>query len=243
MPDQVQTFLLVVPVMMSLMADGPLPRWLLGLGVSAKWLTVVPAAAYTTNWLMTWFGGKPSVNEGIAWPYVLFGSLSFAAFVILDILSTLGSGPHALLFTTYSQGVTHLAVFGFAGLILVGGIAHVWERVLGAEFQKRTPFLIHLLLSLVGLLLIVGSYLMGGVSVGGKLADPSIAFTAASQTMTAFVRSATLGYLLLLIAQVILSISLVHSLVVNTAGLRAEFCQWCCGRRESGSDKKVRARA
>ena len=228
---------------LSLMADGPLPRWLLGVGVSAKWLLAVPVAAYTINCMATWFGGKASANEGVAWPYVLLGSISFPAFVALDILSTVGSAPRTLLFTTYSQGVVHLAVFGFAALLFLGAMAHIWERILGASFSRRAPFVAHVLLSLFGILLIVGSYLLGGVAYGAKLADPTVAFTAASGTLTAFIRSATTGYLLLLIAQIILALAFLRSLITNTAKLRSDFCDWCCGQRSAGSDKKVRVRA
>ncbi|MBI1841891.1 MAG: cbb3-type cytochrome c oxidase subunit I [Verrucomicrobia bacterium] len=228
---------------LSLMADGPLPRWLLGVGVGAKWLIIVPAAAFTMDCLYTWFAGKTSANEGVAWPYVLFGSLSFPIFVLLDILSTIGPAPRTLLFTTYSQGILHFAVFGFAGLLFMGAIAHIWERILGGRFPKRLPFIAHLLLSLLGIVLISGSYLLGGVSVGGKLADPPVAFTAASSTMTLFIRSATTGYLALLLGQIILAVALLKSFATNTATIRAEFFQWCCGGRSPGSDKKARARA
>ncbi len=224
----------------SLLAGGPVPRWIEGAGVSAKWLLIVPVAAYASNFILTAFAGKRGARSGIAWPFLLFGSLAYVAFILLDIYGTFQGPARTLSLTPYSMGVTQLGLLGFVGMILLGGICHITEKVLDAEF-RRPAILVQILFSLVGILMVVGGYVVSGFVSGAKLADPAIPFVTASRSLLPFFGMATLGFSVILLGQLVFVAGFTKLLLHATADSRAGFCSWCCDKIETGSGKKARA--
>lgn len=228
---------------LSLISNGPIPRWMGGTGVAAKWLLLLPAAAYGSNFVMTCFTGKRSARSGVAWPYLFFGSIFYFLFVLLDVVSTTQSGNRLLTFTPYPMGVSLLGLIGFVALLLIGGICHITEKLLESEFSSRIPLFVQLLMSLLGIAFVSGGYVLAGVLCGAKLADPSLPFGAAARSLLPFLGMATLGFTILLLGQLVFLGAFVKHLLKATEVSRGEFCVWCCGKASDVAGKKAKVGA
>lgn len=228
---------------LSLLANGPVPRWMEGAGIAAKWLLILPAAAYGSNFVMTCLTGKRSARSGVAWPYLFFGSIFYLLFVLLDLAGSSANGSRLLTFTPYAMGVSLLGLIGFVTLLLVGGICHITEKLLESEFSSRVPLFVQLLLSLIGIAFVSGGYVLAGVICGGKLADPLIPFGVAARSLLPFLGMATLGFSILLVGQLVFLVTFVKHLLKATQTGRSEFCVWCCGRASDVVAKKAKVGA
>ena len=226
---------------MSQLIGGPLPRWIISVGVSAKWLLLLAAAAYAINYYLTFYVGKPAVSSEPAKAFVVIGSLMYGIWMLLDVFGTIPSIAPRVAFTLYGQGLSHLALFGFVGMILYGAIYFVSERVLNSGFERRGWLQAHFLLSILGVLLLAVGYVYGGYTYGGNLNNPDVPMVAATKGMVPFIGMASLGYLVLLLGQMIFAWAVLRNVVQATAEERSTFCRWCCGEIQAGGKLKVRA--
>lgn len=228
---------------LSFLSNGPVPRWMDGTGVAAKWLLLLPAAAYGSNFVMTCFTGKRSARSGVAWPYLFFGSVFYGLFVLLDVVGTTENGSRLLAFTPYGMGIALLGLIGFVSLLLIGGISHITEKILETEFSSRVPLFVQLLMTLFGVAFVCGGYVLAGVLCGAKLSDPSVPFASAARSLLPFLGMATLGFTLLALGQFIFLVAFAKHVLKATEASRGEFCVWCCGKASEVVGKKAKVGA
>lgn len=221
--------------------QGPVPRWMLAVGTSCKFMLFMVAACFAVNWFLTLRQVKKASSAEPAWAFLVSAVWAFLAGTVLEVFGATHSLLSRVAFTTYSLGVTHLILFGFVTMTIFAAAYYVVERVLDGEWKSRGLIKAHLSLTLLGVLLTVGAYLFGGLAVGPKLNSESGAFVDVARSFTPFLGTATLGYFLLLLGQVLFAWNLVATSLAATSEERAEFCSWCCGDSESA--KKARASA
>lgn len=226
---------------LSALPQGPLPSWMLAAGASSKFMLLMVAACFAANWFLTLNAGKKVSSSEPAWAFLVCAAWAFMAAIILDVFGATKSLLASVAFTTYSVGVTHLMLFGFLTLVLMAGIYYVIERVLEEEWASRGLVRVHLLLTLVGVLFVSAGYLFGGLSTGSALNQGNGAFVDTARAMIPFMGTASAGYLLLLLGQLVFGLNLVRTFLSATADERAGLCSWCCG--DIGSSKKARAGA
>lgn len=226
---------------LSRVPQGPVPRWMLAVGSSCKFMLIMVAVCFAVNWFMTLRQAKKASSAEPAWSFLASAVWAFLAGTVLEVFGATDALLSRVAFTTYSLGVTHLILIGFVAMAIFAGIYYVVERVLEDEWKSRGLIQAHLVLTLLGVLLTAGAYLFGGLTVGPKLNLQSGAFLDVARSFTPFLGTATLGYLLLFAGQLCLVWNLGSTLMAATSDERAEFCSWCCG--ESASAKKARASA
>ncbi|MBM3845640.1 MAG: hypothetical protein FJ405_05060 [Verrucomicrobia bacterium] len=225
----------------SQLIGGPLPRWIISAGISAKWLLLLSAAAYAANYLQTTHKAKSGTQREPAHAFVFFGSLCYCIWTLLEILGTLPSVSPRLTFTLYHQGLLHLALFGFAGMILSGAAYHISSQVFDASIVKGGFIRGHFFLGVFGAGLIAFAYVLGGYAQGATYNDPAVPMTDAVRGVVKFIGMASLGYLLLLLSQLFFLTALVRGVLGATAQERAAFCAWCCGVPDAGNKSRAQA--
>ncbi|MBL9170627.1 MAG: cbb3-type cytochrome c oxidase subunit I [Verrucomicrobiales bacterium] len=224
---------------LSMIPQGPFPRWMLATGASCKFMLLMVVACFAANWFMTLHLGKKVSTSEPSWSFLVCAAWALMAGLVLDVFGATKSLLSSVAFTTYAVGVTHVLFFGFLTLVLMAGVYYVSERVLDGEWASRGLIRVHLGLSLLGLLFVSAGYIFGGLFTGTALNQSSGAFVDAARAMIPFMGAASAGYLLLLLGQLVLALNLVRTLIATTAEERAGLCAWCCG--DIGSSKKVRA--
>lgn len=223
----------------SLLANGPVPRWILGAGVGAKWLMLLPAAAYAFNYFGTVNTGKGNAG-GTGFGFLKLGSLFYLLWAVLDVIGSTSLWIQTVTFTSFAQGLDHLALFGFAGLILSGATHYIVEKLFGKDFSSKGWISAQLTLSVLGVLLLGAGYILGGLSHGANLSNTGLAFNAATKSFVPFIGVASLGYVLLLAGQLAAAWGLFRHVVSSTADERSAWCAWCCNELEAGKKAKVR---
>jgi len=230
---------------LSLLQGGPLPRWMIGVGVASKFVLLLSGVAFAVNWELTRRSAAKTAPRQPAGPFLSFGAWMFVVALFLDAITGVTSLGHKVNLTPYSTGVTHLLLFGFVGMVLLAAVYHIVPRLIPAGWSSPGLISAHFGLSLIGTLLLAGSGILGGLSYGGKLADPGVPFLTAVQGLTPFAGMTTLGLLLLLLGGGVFGLHLLLTVVRGTARERAAFCSWCCGcgTLPGGAEKKARAGA
>lgn len=190
------------------LAGGPVPAWLPSLGIAATALLIVPLVCCGLNWHRTVCGAYAQAWAEPTLRFILFSAGACLVSGGLGILLAFRSVAVLTRFTYAETAVTWLAVLGFVGLALLGGVHDLVPRLtrLGWPSSRRARF--HFWGSAAGVTLVFAALFVGGLVQGDKLNDPSVPFVAVSRATVPFVGLATLGWLTLLAAQVSLCCNL-----------------------------------
>jgi cytochrome c oxidase cbb3-type subunit 1 len=183
-------------------SGAPLPAWLPAVSNVAALLTLAPTLGIAA---MTWLTTRGSRAECRGGPlcFVKFGLWMGVLSGLLLALAALPPVSRVVEFTWFGSGQIQLRLYGFAAMILFGAAYHLLPRVVGMDWPWPRLARAHFWLAVSGVLLLALPLLGAGVVQGLKLADPNIAFMAATRSTLMFLRLSTVGDTLLLLGNVL----------------------------------------
>jgi cytochrome c oxidase cbb3-type subunit I len=197
----------------------PLPAWMIGVGVAGATVMLVPLLAIVANlWFTLGQGTAPKA------PLLGFFKTSLIFFALSGIFAAFNAHIAQLRLTLFGEGTEQLALYGFVGFALFGAIHYIVPRLTGITTDRLVK--VNSQLTLAGVLLFAGVYLIGGLFQHKKLLGASD-FTAVMNSTKPFIRISTLGILALLIGNV--------AILARVLGMVRECCRNCC--RCSSEDK------
>lgn len=201
----------------------PLPAWMIGVGVAAATVLLVPMLAIVTNlWFTLGQGTAPKA------PLLGFFKASLVFFALSGIFAAFNAHISQLRLTLFGEGAEQLALYGFVGFALFGAIHYVVPRLTGIATDRLVKA--NCQLTLAGVLLFAGVYLLGGLFQHKKLMGADD-FTAVMNSTKPFIRISTLGILALVLGNL--------AILARVFGMVRECCRNCC---RCCADEKVPAK-
>ena len=159
------------------LSGGPVPAWLVTFSIAANIMMIVPIATVTANLMLTMKGMTHMVYQSPTIRFTFFGVVMFALGSVLSVLSALRSFDKYLHFTPWLEGQQFLLLYGFFSMVIFGAIYYITPRLVGCEWLSSTLIKFHFWGAAYGGGMVALMFLLTGISMGGRMADPESLFT------------------------------------------------------------------
>ena len=161
---------------MTALIGGPIPVWMVSVGVVATMLMIIPVTAVVLNYSNMLKGHAAALLESSALRFTALGILAYIIVTALTLLNAIPSVNAVLHFTSYSNSIIMLTLLGVVSMILFGGIYYIVPRLLGFTWPCACLVRCHFWFAVVGVALMVFSMAFGGLVEGLALDDAAISF-------------------------------------------------------------------
>lgn len=176
----------------------PVPKWIPSLGVVTTVALIVPLLAVLINLFQTARGGQSAKSDdSMALKFALLGAVSYGVAMLAHIFEATRTFGKLTQFTLFNSGVSHLFLFGFFGLTILGAMNYIVPRLLEHDWARPGLSMIHFWLSVIGIFMTAAGLIAGGFVQGGLIHDPSVSAVDAAKRIVPFLGVATLGWALL----------------------------------------------
>ena len=181
------------------LTGGPLPVWLVTVGIGASILMLIPVASVAANFALSLrdhfqkIGSDPSIR------FAGFAAASWVVASLIAVVTSLRSVDRVTHFTQVSAGELHLIIFAFFSMAIFGAMYYVIPRLLGREWLSASLVQMHFWGAAYGIGLMVFLLLVSGINQGIAWNDPGTYTSAVAVTdaFMAFLRVSGLAWLLL----------------------------------------------
>jgi cytochrome c oxidase cbb3-type subunit 1 len=182
---------------------GPIPAWIITIGIAASILSLVPLVCVATNLLQTLNSRGDYVAKS---PTVRFTAVGVFAFVIagaLAVITSLRSIDALTHHTPFRSGQMLLLLLGFFTMVMFGAMYYIMPRLMGCEWLSRRLIRWHFLSTAYGAGLLVVLMICAGLSLGFALNDPEVPGSSIPALSTPFLPLTSLGWLFFTVGSVI----------------------------------------
>ncbi|MGA2178927.1 MAG: cbb3-type cytochrome c oxidase subunit I [Verrucomicrobiota bacterium] len=186
----------------------PVPAWMPVLSSFAAVLTVVPVLAVATIAWQTLCGSINCEPRGGPFCFIRFGLMSFGLSSLMLIAMACPRISRVTEFTWFGPAQTQLQLYGFFAMTMFGAIYYLLPRAVGFELPFPKLARAQFWISTAGVVLLVLPLAIGGVEQGMKLDNFNIAFMDATKAMLPFLRTSTIGLLLILLGNSLFALNL-----------------------------------
>ncbi len=196
---------------------GPLPAWMVTASIVAKVLMLIPVLATAVNFHFTMKGGFGRVRENFALRFIITGAVIYTAYSFGGSIISARSVAQFTQFTFITVVHNQLGLFGFYSMILFGALYYIVPRLLQRPWLFPRLIETHFWLVIVGLGLLLISFIIGGLIQGFGLADPQIPMIAVNDLLEPFLAIQNFGALLLVVANLGFAIAFVLILLISSS--------------------------
>jgi len=155
---------------------GPLPAWVLTLGVVGSVMMFIPVTAVAINHHMTMVGHFRKLKFSPTLRFIVFGAMSYTAVSIQGSLTALRTINETTHFTHYTIAHAHLGVYSFFTMSMFAAVYYITPRLTGREWSSARLIKIHFWTVGVGMAIYWIGLSAGGVIQGMQMNDPAIPF-------------------------------------------------------------------
>lgn len=155
---------------------GPLPAWLVTVGVVGSVMMFIPVTAVAVNHHMTMVGHFHRLIDSPTLRFTVFGAMSYTLVSVQGSLTAVRTINETSHFTHYTIAHAHLGVYAFYTMIAFGAMYYVMPRILEHEWSSPRLIKIHFWGTALG----VSGYWIGltwgGWVQGRMMNNPDIPF-------------------------------------------------------------------
>ncbi len=180
------------------MAHGPIPAWVVSLGVIGSFGLLLPTTTLSIQFLSSLLSRFSKIWDTVSARYLLVGCVVFTIVMLFKIFGSLRGSLDVVQFSIFDSGVTQLALFGFAGLVFTGGAYFILPRLLNKQLPSTTLIDLQFWAQVMGLVLISIGLISGGIHQGELMNGSTTDMLVVVNTMRAsfFLTSMGLSFLL-----------------------------------------------
>ena len=186
---------------------GPVPAWMVSVGIGAAILSVVPLLIVGNNLLGTLRERPDAVGWSPSLRFIYVSILSFLGGGGLNILLATRTVSHSLHFTLVEVAGSELTLYGFVSMAFFGAIYYITPRLTGWDWASSNLIRAHFWLTLSGLGLSLAVLAMAGVLQGYGQIDPKMPVTSTVQMIIPFLVTRSVGIAILLVGTLPLAAS------------------------------------
>jgi cytochrome c oxidase cbb3-type subunit 1 len=192
---------------------GPVPAWIPTLANAACWMVLFHFTVVGLNLRGALTGGGTSLT------FISFGLLAYLAGAVLDAVTSFRGVALVTQFTYFTTAQQQLALYGAISMLLFGSVYFALPRLIGRPWISGSFVRSHMVLSMVGIFLLVGSLAVAGLIQGTELINPKTTFGEIADRTRPWLLAVSVAQVFLLIGNILVLVNFLRSV----CGL------WCSG--------------
>jgi cytochrome c oxidase cbb3-type subunit 1 len=185
------------------LVGGPVPAWIPSIAVVSCALLLFHVLVVLLN-LRGAFSGK-----GIALKFIAFGLLSYALGAVVDSLTSFHAIAEHTQFTLFDAAQEQLALYAAASTILLGSIYYALPRITGKVWLSGGLIRAHLVLTIGGIVLLIGSLCVASVAQSQAMLDAKVPYDAISKITHPWLLPVVVAQGILLLASIAVTVNFV----------------------------------
>lgn len=151
------------------LAGGPVPAWVVTVGIVAAILMLIPAATVTANYFRTMVGRFNLVYHSPTIRFTFFGAVAFTVANIVYMLSSFRTVSNNTQFTWFTPGLDQLFILSFFSMVMFGAMYYIIPRLVGCEWLSSSMIKLHFWGSAYGWGFTVFMLLLAGYAQGAMI--------------------------------------------------------------------------
>jgi cytochrome c oxidase cbb3-type subunit I len=181
---------------------GPLPAWLITVGVVGSLMMFIPVTTVAINHHLTTVGHFSRLRVSPTLRFVVFGAMSYTVVSFQGSLQSLRSVNEVNHFTHYTIAHAHLGVYSFFTMVMFGAIYYIAPRLTGREWASARLIKVHFWGTATGMAIYWIGLTWGGWIQGLKMDDPDVPFLDIVRYTVPFLASRTAAGVLMTIGHI-----------------------------------------
>lgn len=181
----------------SRLIGGPLPAWMVSVGVAASFMMIIPALAVAINLHLTLDGHYAPMSWSPALRFTITGVSMLVFTWVLTAINSLPAVNSVTNFSDITRALNLLGYYGFFSMTAFGAIYYILPRLTGKEWPSSCLISWHFWLATTGVLLGVTVLILGGLIQGFALQDIGVTFRSSMDFIFPFRFVAALAALLI----------------------------------------------
>ncbi len=202
---------------LSRLLGGPVPAWVQTVGAAASFMMIVPLVVIGMNVFGTLSGHWSALKGSLTLRFIVFGAVAFALWLLALIAGATQGFASLTQFTYFTAAEGQLGLYGFFSMVVFGALYYIVPRVLNSDWASVPLAGVHFVASALGVILLVGSLALGGLTQGALLADAKVPFAGITQASLPYLFSANVGLLVLAIGQIAFALNFFWTLARASA--------------------------
>lgn len=191
---------------------GPLPAWLVTVGIVGSVMMFIPVITVAINHHLTMVGHFHRLRTSPTLRFVVFGGMCYTAVSIQGSLTSLRTVNEINHFTHYTIAHAHLGVYAFFSMTMFGAMYYILPRLTGREWPSARLIKLHFWCVAIGMASYWSLLTGGGWVQGLQMNDPDIPFLSVVAWTLPFLWSRTASGLLMTVGHVVFAILVVMML-------------------------------
>lgn len=185
---------------------GPVPAWVVTVGVVGSMMMFVPVITVAINHHMTMIGHFRKLAISPTLRFTVFGAMSYTMVSIQGSLTALRTVNETTHFTHYTIAHSHLGVYSFYTMIAFGAMYYVMPRLVEREWISSKLIVTHFWCVAIGMAMYWIGLSWGGIEQGLMMNDPDIPFLDIVKRMVPYLYSRSIAGTLMTIGHVAFAI-------------------------------------
>ena len=181
----------------SRLIGGPLPAWMVSVGVAASVMLIIPALAVALNLHFTLDGHYAAMSWSPALRFTITGVSMLVFTWLFTAINSLPAVSSVTNFSDITRALNLLGYYGFFSMTAFGAIYYILPRLTGKEWPSSCLISWHFWLATIGVLLGVSALILGGLIQGFALKDIGVTFRSSMEFVYPFRLLAALAALLI----------------------------------------------
>jgi cytochrome c oxidase cbb3-type subunit I len=155
---------------------GPLPAWLITVGIVGSVMMFIPVITVAINHHLTMIGSFHRLKTSPTLRFVVFGGMCYTLVSIQGSLTSLRSVNEVNHFTHYTIAHAHLGVYAFFSMTMFGAMYYILPRLLERDWSSARLMKVHFWCVALGIASYWGVLTWGGWLQGLAMNNPDVPF-------------------------------------------------------------------
>lgn len=148
---------------------GPVPAWVISVGVVASLLMVIPVVVIGINHHMTMLGGFSQLRYSPTLRFMFFGGVNYTLVSLLGSGMAVRSFNEIVHFTHFTVAHAHHGLYSFFTMVMFGAMYYIMPRLTLREWPSAKLISVHFWFTAVGVTLYVVGLSIGGIVQGWEM--------------------------------------------------------------------------
>jgi cytochrome c oxidase cbb3-type subunit 1 len=158
------------------LVGGPIPLWIITVGIVGSIMMFVPVTTVAINHHLTMIGSFHLLKESPTLRFVVFAAMSYTAVSFQGSIEALESVNRVAHFTHYTIAHAHLGLYAFFSMMMFGAMYYVMPRLTRNEWCSARLIKVHFWTTSVGVLAYFVALTWAGWFEGSMMLNPNTPF-------------------------------------------------------------------
>ena len=185
------------------LVGGPLPTWVVSVGVVASIMMAVPVIAFAVNQTLTMKSNWRALKYSPTLRFAVVGAAGYIGSSIEGCFEALRSVSTVMHFTHATVAHAHFGLYTFFSFVMFAGVYFALPRVLEREWPYPKLISWHFWLAFIGMLIYVIGLTVGGVLQGNAMLDAKRPFMDSVLLTIPYLQARSVGGAMMLLSHFI----------------------------------------